>query len=90
MKSRIIAAVAMCLIGAIIINTAISHKKVILEEEKKSEESIESQKDETIQIWYTYSKYKDYIEQAVDAYKKQTGSEFNVNINFILNAFEMG
>lgn len=83
MKSRIIAAVAMCLIGAIIINTAISHKKVILEEEKKSEESIESQKDETIQIWYTYSKYKDYIEQAVDAYKKQTGSEFNVNINFI-------
>ena len=83
MKIRIISVVIMCIIGALIVSAAISHKKEIIKEEEKQQENIQSQEDNTIDIWYVYKGYEEYLNKAIEAYKSATGEKFQVKVTYI-------
>ncbi len=82
MKSRIAAAIVMCLCGLIIIHCAISYQEEIVEMERQSAKDV-AQINKTIDIWYSYKGYEDYLKSAIEVYNQKNNSDIVVNLSYI-------
>lgn len=85
MKSKIISVIIMCLVGFLLIMAASGTNKDASDLTAEKGDKVQTDKDDIITVWYSYTGYEKYIESAIESYKKEKNIEFSYELKFISN-----